>query len=416
MNILKQQIPLTSILIKPSGPDCNLGCIYCFYLEKADLFSETKKHRMSESVLEEMIKQAMQQTDSHITFAWQGGEPTLMGLPFFEKAVAFQKQYAGNHTFSNSLQTNGILIDDKWAEFLRINNFLVGLSLDGSQQIHDKYRVMKGGKGSWKKVEESAKQLLNAGVEVNVLTVLNEHSAQFPEEIYNYHKLLNFEFLQFIPCLETEPIDKTKLAAHSVTVEQYGNFLIKIFDLWLADIEGTKATISVRFFDSVFHHYVGYPAPQCTLMEECGVYVVVEHNGDVFACDFYVEPKWKLGNVQTHKLTDMLNSDRQKEFGALKAVLPETCLSCKWLPQCRGGCPKDRVVNPVDNQLNYFCESFKMFFEHADAPLRALAGTWKKERAAERSAEVRKIAVSHNIGRNDPCPCGSGNKFKKCCM
>ncbi len=378
-----KQKSLNSVLIKPAGPDCNLDCTYCFYLEKDKLFSDVREHRMSEIVLEEMTKQIMQQAGSYISFAWQGGEPTLMGIPFFEKAVEFQKQYGGNKIITNSIQTNGLLIDDKWVAFLKRNNFLVGLSLDGPQHIHDKYRIMNGGQDSWEKVEHSAKLMFDSGVEVNALTVLTDYSVQFPEEIYNYHKSLNLNYLQFIPCLETDPDDKTKLASYSVTAEQYGSFLKKVFDLWIADFEGLRAKTSVRFFDSVFHHYIAYPPPQCTLMNECGVYVVVEHNGDVFACDFYVNPEWKLGNVQTHKLVEMLNSDKQKEFGEEKTVLPKVCLSCHWLTQCRGGCPKDRVVNPTNSQLNYFCRSYKMFFEYADVPLRRLAEMWEKEQADE---------------------------------
>lgn len=375
VGLMKKQ--LSSVLIKPSGPDCNLNCEYCFYLEKSELFSKEKKHRMTETVLEEMTKQIMQQSGSQISFAWQGGEPTLMGIPFFEKAIELQKKYGGDKIVANSIQTNGLLIDDDWVSFLKRNNFLVGLSLDGPEHIHDKYRTNKGGKGSWEKVEKSAKLMLNGGVEVNALTVLNEYSAQFPEEIYNYHKSLYLNYMQFIPCLESDPNDNTKLAPYSVSVEQYGTFLKKVFDLWIADFDGTLATTFVRFFDAMFHHYVGLPTPQCTLMNECGNYVVVEHNGDVFACDFYVGDQWKLGNVQTHKLLEMLNSDKQNEFGVLKTVLPEECLSCKWLSQCRGGCPKDRVINPINNQLYYFCQSYKLFFEHSDLPFRQLLERWQ---------------------------------------
>lgn len=374
---------LTSVLIKPSGPDCNLDCTYCFYLEKSELFSENKVHRMSETVLEEMTKQIMQQAAPQISFAWQGGEPTLMGIPFFEKAIELQKKYGVDKVVANSIQTNGLLIDEEWVSFLKRNNFLVGLSLDGPEHIHDKYRVKKGGQGSWKQVEKSAELLLNGGVEVNALTVLNEYSAQFPEEIYNYHKSLGLNFMQFIPCLESDPHDMNKIASYSVSTEQYGTFLKKVFSLWIADFEGTRATTFVRFFEAVFHHYAGYTAPQCTLMKVCGNYVVIEHNGDVFTCDFYVDDEWKLGNVQTHKLLEMLNSDKQNAFGELKAVLPEECLSCEWLSQCRGGCPKDRTINPINNQLNYFCQSFKMFFEYSDLPFRQLYDRWKKEVVAE---------------------------------
>ena len=304
------------------------------------------------------------------------------------------------------------MIDDNWITFLKENNFLVGLSLDGPQHIHDKYRVMKGGQGSWEKVTKSAELMLNASVEVNALTVLNNYSAQFPEEIYNYHKSLNLNFMQFIPCLESDLNEDNIIAPFSLTPELYGTFLIKIFDLWFAEFEKNRATTSIRLFDSLFHHYAGYSPPQCTLMEECGVYVVVEHSGDVYACDFYVEPEWKLGNVKTDKLVEMLNSEKQKVFGELKGELPEECLACAWLSQCQGGCPKDRVINPTNKKLNYFCKSYKMLFEHSDIPFQRLTKSWKKEQL-----KLSEKGFSKNkIGRNDSCFCGSGKKFKNCCM
>lgn len=339
---------------------------------------------MSEATLKEMVRQIMQQAGSYVSFAWQGGEPTLMGLPFFEKAVAFQQMYGRNQSVGNGLQTNGTLIDDNWAAFFKKYNFLVGLSLDGPEHIHDKYRLLKGGQGSWSKVQDTARRLINSGVEVNALTVLNSYSAQFPEEIYTYHKSLNLTFMQFIPCLEAENDDKSTPAPYSVTPEQYGSFLTKLFDLWLADFDGIRATSSIRFFDSVFHSYVGLAAPQCTLAHECGVYVVIEHNGDVYSCDFYVEPNWKLGNIKENKIVEMLNSEKQTGFGKIKSVLPTECRTCQWRIRCRGGCPKDRTISRPDSELNYFCESYKMFFSHADAKLRTLAQAWKKEQATQK--------------------------------
>lgn len=368
---------VNSLLIKPSGPDCNLDCTYCFYLEKAEMFSKTKMHRMSASTLEKMIQQTMQQSGPHVSFGWQGGEPTVMGLSFFRKAVELQQLYGDGKTVGNGLQTNGILLNEDWAKFLVEYNFLVGLSIDGPEHVHNRYRLNKQGKGTWKKVHEKAKMLLASGVETNALSVVNDYSVNFPEEIYNFHKDLGLNYMQFIPCVETNQANPAEVAPFSVSAERYGEFLTKVFDCWYADITDGVAATSVRYFDSVFHKYVGMQAPDCTLMRTCGEYVVVEHNGDVYACDFYVEDRWKLGNISTHRIDDMLNAPRQQEFGNMKAQLPAECAGCEWMQKCQGGCTKDRMRDPADNGSNHFCQSYKIFFAHANDKLTALADQWK---------------------------------------
>ncbi len=395
-----------------------MACKYCFYLEKAKLFSNSKVHRMSEAILEETIRQVITGAGSNVSFGWQGGEPTLMGLPFFEKAIEFQKRYGRGQTVGNGLQTNGILIDEKWAKFLQKYSFLVGLSLDGQEHIHDYYRLMLGGQGSWSRVVDSGKRMLDAGVAVNALTVVNDYSVQFPQEIYEFHKDLGLTYMQFIPCVETDPENPTRAAPFSVSSEKYGDFLCTLFDLWTTDFVDNAPTTFIRYFDSVLHNYVDLSPPECTLLPNCGVYVVVEHNGDVYSCDFFVEPEWKLGNVMEGNLTEMLNSERQDEFGQMKADLPRACKNCRWLKYCRGGCTKDRLRDPRDKKLNHFCLSYKMFFEHADARLRQFAEDWKEQqaKALERDDLVKAIKRGEiKVGRNDPCPCGSGKKFKKCC-
>ena len=393
-----------------------MACTYCFYLEKAKLFSKTKTHRMSDEILEEMIRQVMHDGEQAVSFGWQGGEPTLMGLTFFQKAVVFQEQYGKNQSVGNGLQTNGILLDKDWAIFLASYHFLIGLSLDGPAHVHDRYRHLQSGKGSWSIVTDRAKLLLNAGVEVNALSVINDYSVGFPEEIYEFHKSLGLNHMQFIPCVETDIQQPNRAAPFSVKAEEFGQFLITIFDLWRNDFVERKPTTFIRFFDSVFYHYVGMTPPQCTLVPECGIYVVVEHNGDVYSCDFFVEDEWKLGNVLHGNLKKMLNSERQTEFGKRKAMLPSPCLNCKWKAPCWGGCVKDRVRDPQDNGLNHFCEAYKMFFEYADPFYKKLADDWKKEQSAlhAQNRETNKIDYS-KVGRNDPCPCGSGLKFKRCC-
>ena len=409
---------LNSVLVKPAGPDCNLACQYCFYLEKSELFPHSKKHRMSLEVLEEMIRQVMQYGAPSVSFGWQGGEPTLMGLEFFQKAVEFQQKYGRDKTVGNGLQTNGIMIDKEWAGFLTKYNFLIGLSLDGPQHVHDHYRVNLGGKGSWNTVVDHGKLLLDSGASVNALTVVNDYSVQFPEEIYNFHKGLGLTFQQYIPCVETDPMDRTKAASFSVSAEQYGEFLCRVFDLWINDFKNGEPTTSIRHFDSVFHTYVGVTPPECTLLKECGTYVVIEHNGEVYSCDFFVNPEWKLGHIMEGNLYDFLNSDHQYAFGQMKASLPQPCLDCQWLPYCWGGCTKDRIRDPQDQNLSHFCQSYKMFFDHAHGRLTDLAQKWQQDqmRNAKRDKVIESLKSGKiKVGRNDPCPCGSGKKFKKCC-
>lgn len=411
--------PLESILVKPAGPDCNMACPYCFYLEKNALFPETKVHRMSEDTLEEMVRQVMTQAGTRVSFSWQGGEPTLMGLPFFRRAVELQQRYGRGQVVGNGLQTNGLLIDEEWIQFLNDYKFLVGLSLDGPQQVHDHYRLLRGGAGSWAKVVECAERMLEAGVAVNALAVVNDYSVRFPEEIYVFLKQMGFTYMQFIPCVETDPKNASQAAPFSVSGEPYGGFLCVLFDLWQDDFVDGRPTTSVRLFDSVFYVYVGQEPPECTLLKECGVYVVVEHNGDVYSCDFFVEPRWMLGNIKEKRLADMLNSQRQREFGMKKSVLPGSCRECGWLVYCRGGCPKDRLRDPRDRGLSHFCQAYKIFFAHADARFKVLAENWKRERAAAEetrwSGRKNDAANKGQPPRNDPCPCGSGLKYKKCC-
>ncbi|MBN2356287.1 anaerobic sulfatase maturase [candidate division KSB1 bacterium] len=381
--------PLNSLLIKPAGPDCNLNCIYCFYLQKAALFPTSAPRRMSREVLRETMLQTMQSGESQVNFGWQGGEPTLMGLPFFETAVQFQARYGkAGHTVGNGLQTNGLLIDASWAAFLRESQFLVGLSLDGPAHIHDRYRRFRSGKHSWEHTVRARDILLEAGVAVNALIVVNDYSVRFAREIYQFHKKNGLTYMQFIPCVEPGAEDATIPAPFSVPADAYGQFLCELFDLWRGDFRYGRPRTSIRWFDSLFYTYVGLPAPECTLVPECGQYLVVEHNGDVFSCDFYVDPQWRLGNVLKDNLTELLNDDLQTKFGKNKAVLPDECTTCPYLHHCYGGCPRERRFHPEG--LNYFCSAWKQFFTYADPFFRQLAEEWKKEQGMTQSVESGK--------------------------
>ena len=414
-----QSKQLDSVLVKPAGPDCNMACRYCFYLEKGDLFSEAPVHRMSETVLEETVRQVMTQAGRNVSFAWQGGEPTLMGPGFFKKAVDFERKYGRDgQVVGNGLQTNGLLIDQEWCEFLREARFLVGLSLDGPEHVHDHYRLTRGGKPTWSRVMQARQRMLDSGVQVNALTVLNDYSARYPREIYEFHKEHGLDYMQFIPCVERDPADPDKVAPFSVSAEQFGACLCEVFDLWLEDFRDGRPTTFVRWFDSVFATYVGLSGLECTLLEECGGYVVVEHNGDVFSCDFFVEPRWRLGNVMAGDLAEMLNSPKQTDFGRMKSQLPAECRACPWLRHCRGGCTKERLHHPQGGGLSYLCEAYKTFFAHADSALKRLADDWRWEQnqaALARAAPGTHAAGQGRIGRNEPCPCGSGEKYKRCC-
>ena len=368
--------PVTDVLVKPAGPDCNLACGYCFYSEKRPL-SPAAHTRMSEEVLAAMISQVVAQPIASISFGWQGGEPTLMGIPFFLKAIGLMQRYGRGKTVANGLQTNGMLIDKHWAKLFKDFHFLVGLSIDGPEHIHDHYRRTQRGQGSWRRAADAAKLMLDTGVEVNALTVVTDYSVQFPNEIYEFHKAQGLNFMQFIPCVETDPQDPGKVAPFSVSGEMYGGFLCTLFDLWLADFSNGVPTTSIRFFESLLFMYAGFPPTECTLLEECGNYVVVEHNGDVYACDFFVDPEWKLGNLCETSLVELINSGRQKEFGRRKAILHEDCRVCEWVKLCRGGCTKDRLVDHVGSNRNRLCRAFQIFFPHTDARFRRLAEGWK---------------------------------------
>lgn len=372
---------LSSVLVKPAGPDCNLACRYCFYRDKSGIFPQTAVHRMSEAVLEAIVRQLLSQKTAEVSIGWQGGEPTLAGLDFFRKAVEFEKTYGVGKRVGNGLQTNGLLLDRDWARFLREYRFLVGLSLDGPRDCHDRYRIRAGGRPTWAETVDRAKLLLDEGVEVNALAVVNDVTVRRPAEIYAFLKDLGLSHMQFIPCLETDPADPSSAAPFSSSGEAYGDFLIAVFDLWRNDFRNGKPTAFVRFFDSLFFLYAGLAPPDCTLLPECGTYVVVEHDGSVYACDFFVEEPWRLGNIRTGRLEHMLNSARQTEFGRRKADLPEDCRLCEWRLLCRGGCPKDRIRDPRDRGLNHFCAGMRAFFAYADPVFKRLAADWKADQA-----------------------------------
>jgi len=433
---------LSSVLVKPVSADCNLDCTYCFYRPKLDLYPETKWHCMSEEVLESFIAQYMRLAGLQASFGWQGGEPTLAGLAFFEKVVAFQQQYGfPGQLVGNGLQTNGTLLDDDWARFLRRYNFLVGVSLDGPPEFHDHYRTHRGGQPSFDRVMAGIEALKRHRVEFNILVLLNDRNVKHPREVWQFLRDHDFHYLQFIPCVERDPATGQP-TPYSITAEEYGEFLCVIFDEWLRE---DRPPTFVRLFDDVLAQYVQGENPCCIFRERCGDYVVIEHNGDVYACDFFVEPEWRIGNLMETPLAKLVASDHLETFRQRKMRLAPACRACRWQEFCHGGCCKYRMVLTNDPaQPTYFCAAYRRFFAHSEAGFKARkrqfqtaqrlqlgnmeSGKWKVENGKRKtgtrsptpnpqpSISNLQSRVAANIGRNDPCPCGSGRKFKKCCL
>lgn len=377
-----------SIIAKPIGAVCNLNCAYCFYSEKFLMYDSKSNCRISDEVLETFITKYIDyQPDGEVEFIWQGGEPTLMGIDFFRKVVMLQQKHSLGKAIRNSLQTNGILLDESWCSFLAENNFLVGLSLDGPEYIHNYYRYGTNMSSSFDKVLRALKLLQKHGVEFNVLACVTDVSSKKPLEIYNFFKLQGVKFIQFISIVERAsskdeqqrgltlamPLLQKKSAATSVTSWSvnpldYGNFLNAIFDEWIKNDVGTTFVMN---FEWALAAWLGAPSGSvCVFGKTCGRCVVLEYNGDIYSCDHYVYPEYRLGNVRGD-FSEVIDSPKQFEFGENKKnLLPRTCKECKVLAACRGGCPKHRFLEQVTDstaevgKLNYFCEGYKLFFCH----------------------------------------------------
>jgi uncharacterized protein len=373
-----------TLLIKPSGSDCNVDCTYCFYkCRPAEVGSG--RQRMGEEVLERLVKDYMGLRFQLSGFAWQGGEPTLMGLDFYKRAVELQKQYgATGQEVGNSLQTNALLLDNAdWGRFLHENKFLVGISIDGPKELHDHYRLDLGGHGTWDRVMRAIDRCREYEVQFNTLTLVNHLTADHPDEIFDFLIGLGVRYLQFIPCVEVDP-QTGRIAGFSVTPQQYADFQCRIFDRWLAF---GPEKLSIRDFDSLLSYCISGHHSICTFDRQCSQYIVIEHTGDVFPCDFFVEPKWRLGNILETPIEQLAVCAQKKAFARRKQNLPNECLVCRHLAVCRGGCLKDRVPLagwavpaeaggggvPIPNGghgqprhcESYFCESYRRFFDYA---------------------------------------------------
>ena len=366
------------VMLKPVGAACNLACNYCYYLEKSNLYKHQPKRQMSEELLERFVKDYIEaQTMNEVVFTWHGGEPTLRPLSFYQKAVELQKKYAGGRIIHNSLQTNGTLLTDEWCRFLKANNWLVGISIDGPEAFHDRYRRDSQGKPSWKKVMEGIRLLQHYGVEWNAMAVVNRYNADHPQAFYRFFKSIGCQYIQFTPIVErnVQHADGRHLASigdatdapvtdFSVTPEQWGSFLCGLFDEWVKQDIGR---VFVQIFDSMLANWVGVAPGSCIYAKECGHAGVMEYNGDVYSCDHFVFPQYKLGNINEHTLIEMLYGEKQRRFSQLKYnKLPRQCKECRWAFACHGECPKNRFVNDRYGNpgLNYLCAGYRRFFEH----------------------------------------------------
>ncbi len=438
--------PYFHILTKPTGAICNLDCKYCFFLSKEELYPGSP-FRMADDTLEMYIRQVIEsQSAPEVTIAWQGGEPTLMGLEFFQHSMELVEKYRRpGMEVQHTIQTNGTRLDEDWCWFLRENKFLVGLSMDGPQQMHDAYRVDKGGAGTFNRVMQAARLMQQNNVEFNILCTVHAANAGSPLEVYRFFRdQVKTQFVQFIPIVEratTETLDLANqgwgatpkhqrplyiqegglVTERSISSDKWGEFLITIFDEWVRRDVGK---VFIQMFDAALVSWVGAPASMCIFAETCGNALALEHNGDLYSCDHFVEPNYFLGNIKQEHMLDLVASEQQRKFGMDKRdSLPKYCRECEVRFACHGECPRNRFILTPDGEpgLNYLCAGYKAFFNHIDRPMRIMAQLLRMNRAP---AEVMGILVNEELNRlrqamasakpDDPCPCGSGRRFSDC--
>jgi uncharacterized protein len=423
------------LLAKPTGAVCNLDCSYCFFLSKEMLYPGSR-FRMADELLEEYLRQLIEAHKQvpEVTIAWQGGEPTMMGLEFFHRSVELAEQYLKpGQQASYTIQTNGTLLDEEWAAFFKENGFLVGISIDGSREMHDAYRVNKGGRGSFDQVMRGLKFLREAEVEWNALTTVHARNGDHGREVYRFLRdECQARFIQFIPIIERvaeatdgevpwsswrdRPLYEQKgelVTNRSIGAEQYGRFLIEVFEEWVRHDVGK---VYVQLFDVTLANWVGEPPGLCVHSETCGLALALEHTGDLYSCDHFVEPRYKLGNIRETHMLELVASPQQRQFGLDKReTLPRYCLECDVRFACHGGCPKDRFTRTPDGEagLNYLCPSFKAFFHHVEVPMRFMA---ERLQVGEAPADIVQFYAAEDAkrGRNAPCTCESGRKWKHC--
>ncbi|MBR0048588.1 MAG: anaerobic sulfatase-maturation protein [Prevotella sp.] len=368
------------VMLKPAGASCNLRCQYCYYLEKASLYPQSPMV-MSDELLQTFIRQYIEaQTMPQVLFTWHGGEPLLRPLSFYRRALQLQKLYSRGRQIDNCLQTNGLLLTDEWCEFLAENQFLVGISIDGPENIHDHYRRDVAGQGTFARVMKAIRLLQKHGVEWNAMAVVTNNSMYHPQEFYRFFKDIGCQYLQFTPIVERERHRPWQLTDASVTTEGWGHFLCGVYDEWVRHDVGR---IFVQLFDAVLSNWVGQQPGICSLSAMCGHVAAMEWNGDVYSCDHFVFPEYKLGNINTHSLTEMMYGQQQRHFSSMKTTLPRQCHECRYLTTCYGECPKNRfITDRYDNPgLNYLCNGYRQFFNHVASDMDFMAAELRAGRA-----------------------------------
>lgn len=409
------------VMTKPVGAICNLDCHYCYYLKKQHLYPKGESFCMNDDHLEEYIVQHIEAAPTPlISFSWHGGEPTILGLDYFRKIVSLQRKHLPpGRRITNGIQTNGTFLDEEWCRFFAAEGFYVGLSLDGPQELHDRYRVTKGQKPTHKQVKRAFQLLKQHRVHCDVLCVVHDHNVHYPTTVYRFFKEIGVQYLQFLPYVEPVEGAEGGVTHNTVPAEAFGSFLCAVFDEWVRHDIGR---VVIQLFDEATRPALGVEHALCIFRETCGDVPVVEHNGDFFSCDHFVDPEHHLGNIHETPLVEMLESPAQREFGRAKRdALPRYCQECEVLDLCNGGCPKDRFIRTPDGEegLNYLCAGYKRFFVHSRPYLLKLASLMRAGKPPEGLMTIVRAEdakVLPQTGRNDPCPCGSGLKYKKCCL
>ncbi|QJU41479.1 anaerobic sulfatase maturase [Serratia marcescens] len=421
------------VMAKPTGSVCNIDCTYCFYLEKEALYPERQQNwRMSDETLALYIQQHIHAQDGEqVIFSWQGGEPTMMGLPFFRRIVELCRKYADGKRIQHSLQTNGLLLNEEWARFFAEHHFLIGISIDGPQALHDRYRTSRSGKGTHAQVLAALALLQEHGVEFNTLTVVGKHNVGQAREVYEFLLAAGSRHIQFIPLVERLSTAESTalklvmpgesaatLAPWTVPAWQYGEFLNQIFDIWVRRDVGR---VYVQMFDVALSAWCERPPVLCVFAETCGHAFALEANGDLYNCDHFVYPEHRLGNIHQQDIRTLNNSEQAHAFGrAKKTSLTPDCRQCEFRFVCHGGCPKHRfAVSPSGHPgHNYLCPGYKHFFRHISREMnlmKDLLANGYPEQAIMYALAQERRAGAGSAKPNDPCPCGSGKKYKKCC-
>ncbi|WP_066056716.1 anaerobic sulfatase maturase [Robertmurraya korlensis] len=397
---------LSGVMWKTVSEACNLACDYCYYSRCNGRPDNIQV--IEDDVLEKFIKEYMTLKRGVVPFVWQGGEPLLAGLNFFKKVVRLQAKYAPKNTIiSNSIQTNGTLITEEWANFFREYKFFVGVSVDGPESINDSRRVTGSGKGSYRTIMKGIDCLRAAGVEFNILTVLHENNINHAKELMDFYKEHRFPYIQFIPCMDFLAQDITQTGSYLITPKEYGDFLCKVFDIWY---NNRYPEMSIRFFDNMLAVYLNEQPQICTNQKSCPKTLVFEQNGDAYPCDFFIDQQYKLGNIRTDSLEEILSHSNMDKFQAMKPLLPNSCKTCEFLKLCHGGCPRNRITENNVTGVDYFCSSFKQVYRYAHDRMLELAINIKRARMNELKDSGYRFPE-----RNEQCLCGSGKKFKKCC-